>query len=390
MANVYAKTQVKQNTTKLKKTTKGNKNTTKSTENVSVNNTVERTDGMSDHGASKNLRNSNISVSSAKDIDSNSYKSILHSHNIFDRNEIDLFNKTYRFGLFNPYGAVTTTKEFLFFTKPDLNIIKRDDTTGVLVGQNILTDYLSNLPYWKDLIKNKKRIIKLLQLSADPTDNFNHLLQNQVISNLEVRSLSAQTVETPTNMYGVGFSYRGSSEASDDNIDFSLEFKDGKWLDVYHYFKTYEEYETLKHHGSIRPWKYYIENKIIHDQFSIYKFLVDEDMETILYWGKYYGVMPMSLPRDVFSNANFDSGISYSVDFKAAFFEDMKPEIIGDFNAISKEYYDSLPYEIDIYNNIFGRTDNRPAKAAYIEKVKSTYSPNGYVYKLKWKGSDKL
>ena len=140
----------------------------------------------------------------------------------------------------------------------------------------------------------------------------------------------------------------------------------------------------------IRPWKKYIENKIIHDQFAIYKFIVDEDMETILYWGKYYGVMPRSLPRDVFSNPNFETGLSYSINFRAAFFEDMKPEILEDFNYLSQEYYNSLPYEIDIYNDILHRTDNRAAKAAYIVKQKSSISPNGYVYKLKWKGSDDL
>ena len=116
----------------------------------------------------------------------------------------------------------------------------------------------------------------------------------------------------------------------------------------------------------------------------------DEDMETILYYGKYYGVMPKSLPRDVFSTANFDNGLSYSIDFKAAFYEDMRPDIIADFNALSKDYYKSLPYRVDVYNNILDRTDNRPAKAAYVEKYKTLNSPNGYVYKLKWKGSDSI
>ena len=57
-------------------------------------------------------------------------------------------------------------------------------------------------------------------------------------------------------------------------------------------------------------------NKIIHDQFSIYKFIVDEDMETIIYWGKYYGVYPTSLPRDAFSNSNFQDGLTFSINFK--------------------------------------------------------------------------
>ena len=348
------------------------------------------TDGVDDGGASASIRDKNFSSAEAADPDSSIYSSVYHSHNMFRRNEIDLFNKTYRFGVFNPWEAATETKEFLFFTKPDLNIYARDQDNGQLLGGPVLIDELQPYAYWKDLIASKKRIINQLQLSANPIDNFNHLLQNQVISNLEIPGLTAETIETPTNMYGVGFSYRGSSEASDDSFDFSLEFKDTKWLDVYYFFKTYEEYETLKHHGTIAPYRKYIENKVIHDQFSIYKFLVDEDMESIIYYSKFTGVMPKSLPRDVFSNAKFDNGISYSVDFRAAFFDDMKPEILNDFNYISAPYYTKLPYQIHVYNQVFGRVDGRPAQSAIVVKEHSLYSPNKYVYKLKWRGGDKI
>lgn len=339
-----------------------------------------------DGGYSKKLVDGSFHPSNVKDIDSYIYKGLKHSHNIFDREEIDLFNKTYRFGLFNPYNTATKTKEFLFFTKPDLNIYARSDE-GIYEGGPVLNDRLKYSAYWKDMLRSKKRILNELQAGCS-VDPFNHLLQNQVITNLEIPSLDAKTIDTASNMYGVNFSYRGSSEASDDSIDFSLEFKDTKWLDVYYYFKTYEEYETIKHHGLIRPHKEYILNRIIHDQFSIYKFLVDEDMETILYWGKYYGVMPTSLPRDVFSSATFDNGISFPISFKAAFYEDMTPEIITDFNELSRSYYNSMPYQIDIYNEVLDRTDNRPAKAAYIERVYSAQSPNKYKLKLRWRGDD--
>ena len=352
---------------------------------------VSYSDGMSDGGQSKLIRESAVSAYNASDIESSNYTSLLHSHNQFRRNEIDLYNKTYRFGLFNPYGAVTTSREFLFFTKPDLNILARDDNTGSLTGG--LNSNLASSPFWVDLYQSRLRTIKALQNSAnqlDYPDPFNHLLQNQVISTLEVPSLDAEMTDTATNMFGVGFSYRGSSESGDDGQEFSLEFKDDRWLDVYYFFKTYEEYETLKHHGTIRPWRRYIEQKVIHDQFAIYKFIVDEDMETLLYYGKYYGVTPKSLPRDVFSNTNFDTGLSYTINFKAAFYEDMRPDIIADFNALSLPYYNTQPYQIDVHNTILDRVDNRPAKAAYIEKVQSNISPNGFVYKLRWRGSDKV
>lgn len=337
-----------------------------------------------DQNYTKKLDNSTIA-------DSDLLKSAMHSANLFQRNEIKtaLHNKTFRFGLNDPFGSISSAREYLFFTKPDLHILNMNDN-GTLENED-LNPSLADIPFWVELWNTRKdTTIKSLQISASISDPFNHLLQNQVISNLDVPGLSSDMIDTPTNMYGVGYSYRGSSEASDDNPEFSLEFRDTRFLDTYMYFKTYEEYETLKHHGIISPSKYYTVNKILHDQFSIYKFIVDEDMETILYYGKMYGVTPKSLPRDVFSNPNFDNGLSYSVDFKAAFYEDMKPDIIADFNSLSIDLYNSQPYQVTPYNSILGHADTRPAKAAYIVREDSDISPWGYVYKLKWRGSDRL
>lgn len=333
-----------------------------------------------------------------------SFEGLAHANNIFSRNEIynkstnPLFNKTWRFGLLNPYGSISTSREFLFFTKPDLHIVQRDDFDGHLINQ--LAVGLSS-GFWQDVFNNKKRLIEVLQASyGDHKDDpFNHLLQNMVNSNLETPSLQAPTVETASNMYGVNFSYRGSSEESDDGPEFSLEFKDDRWLNVYNYFRIYEEYETAKHHGAVRPYKKYIQDKIIHDQIAIYKFIVAEDMETIIYYGKYYGAMPTSLPRDVFNADNFDNGLSFPISWKAAFYEDMRPEILEDFNILGQKWWDyndpaknKKAYNLDVFNNILDRTDNRTATAAHIyidySSPMAQMSPDGYVYRLKWRGCD--
>lgn len=339
------------------------------------------------------------STLSNKTSDINIYDSLYHSANMRrTRAEIynsstggALFNKTFRFGLYNPYGAITNAKEFIFFTKPDLHLYKDDEASKQSPTRNEgLESY-----FWDDMFSHKDRIIRLLQASytndAYP-DPFNHLLQNTVVSNLEVPSLNAPSVETSTNSYGVSLSYRGSSEESDDGPEFSLEFKDDRYLNVYSFFRAYEEYETLKKHGILVPQKRYILNKVIHDQFSIYKFIVDEDMETIIYWGKYYGVYPTSLPRDAFSNDNFQDGLSFSINFKAAFYEDMRPEILYDFNTLGKDLYKNCKYRINVYNNRMGRADGRAAKVAYVVKVlgdkRALQNPNGYYYKLAWRGDD--
>ena len=167
-----------------------------------------------------------------------------------------------------------------------------------------------------------------------------------------------------------------------------MEFKDTKDLSVYHFFRAYEDYQTIKHHGQLPPYIEYIMEKILYDQYSIYKFLVDEDMETIIYYAKCYGVTSKSLPRDTFTNNDFSGGITYSVDFHASFFDDMNPMIIKEFNSLSKSYYDSRKYQVDIHNHILDRVDNRPANAAYIVTEPSANFGHD-VYKLKWRGDFK-
>ena len=327
-------------------------------------------------------------------LNSDLYKLALHGSNLFTKDEIDLYNNIYRFGLYNPYGALINAREYLFFTKPDLNIIKRNPATGEIIsGTEFGLNEDLKTSFWDELFKERKSTtIKLLQNSYSP--GWNMLLQNSVISNLEIPGLEGTVVESPVNNYGVGFQYRGTSEASDDSIDFSLEFKDTKWLDVYYFFRAYEDYQTLKHHGTVSPWKGYITNRILHDQFAIYKFLVDEDMETIIYWCKLYGVMPMNLPREVFSTADFSSGLSYTINFKAAFFEDMRSDILVDFNNLSASFLNDVSsklvfqgrYDLETYNTATHTGDYRPAKSAYVAKYKRPDSPTGWVYKLKWKG----
>lgn len=345
--------------------------------------------GMDDGNTSQSLLNQQFTAEDAKmlaDGFDDAFSGVYHSVGIYKRHEIDYFNQRYRFGILNPYGALTNCREYLFFTKPDLNIYPRNNTNGVVTGD--LAPFLQTQPYWLDLVSKHFPVVKCLQQSIDTGDKFNHLLENCVSSNLEVPGLSTDMIETPSNMYGVNLQYHGSSEASNDSFDFSLEFTDTKNLDVYHFFRAYEDYQTAKHHGQVTPYLDYVVNKILYDKYSIYKFLVDEDGETIVYYAKFYGVTSKSLPRDTFSNTQFDGGITYSIEFNAAFFEDMNPFIIKEFNNLSENFYNALPYQIDIHNHILDRVDNRSARAAYIvEEDSKNYGHK--VYKIKWKGDKK-
>lgn len=345
-------------------------------------------------------------------------KLIYRSNNFVTSTELvnGIYNSHYRFGVLNDKQMVDTCREYIFFTKPQLNIYKQNNADGsVTSGQEKLHPGLKDYPYWQELSARYPGVIECLEGAyhniTNPLDPFNHLLSNMVQSNLDVPSLSSEMIDTPSNTYGVNYNYKGSSEASDDGFDFSLEFKDTKYLPVYHFFRAYEDYEKLKHHGVVAPARVYTDNCILHDQYAIYKFLVAEDNETIIYYAKYYGVKSKSLPRDVFSNTSFDNGLSYTIDFNAAFVEDMDPQILSDFNKLALPYFnttDDCKYNMDAYNDSLDTADMRPARCACVVKEEDggspvvyrskagiqitdnkfthTTAPGKYVYKLKWRG----
>lgn len=322
-----------------------------------------------------------------KEFDMAYYDDIRAKRGIPTKENIDYFSNYYRFGVFDPYHEIQSGREFLFFTKPDLFICKDHNYT--------LNDNLADYPFFVDLVEKYPYIVYQLQYYNDPDKNpFSFLLSNMATSSVDLPGLTASTVSTPVNLFGTSYDYRWSSEASDDNHQFSIEFKDTKYLDTYMFFRTYEEYERLKAQGVIRlytdpHYKNYIFNKVLHDQFGIYKFIVAEDMETIIHYSYFCGCMFTSLPRDSFNDANFDDGIKYAVDIKCAFVEDMNPAIISDFNKLISNYNRNFTKIASVYDFENDQTDMLPVASPvitveYENKINQNSYNNRLRYKLKW------
>lgn len=258
--------------------------------------------------------------------------------------QLELYNRFQRFPVLDPTKRLNYTREYLFFTKPDLQIY--DGTS------NILKEELQNIPLFIYLSQNYPDTLKQLQISSVSNRYpFMNLLSNMKKSNLELPAISAGAdVETAQNIHGTKLTYRGTSYASDDGYDFSIEFDDTKFLDVYMLLKAFDEYENRKTYGQISIPLDFIRDKVLHDQFSIYKFILDEDFETIVYWAKLTGCYFKNVPRDTFSDLPETGGLSYSVQFHAQFIEDMKPEILDDFNHVTERFVSGRS-KVDLYDS---------------------------------------
>lgn len=305
------------------------------------------------------------------------FTDLLKASSYYTRSQIELYTKFSRFGYYNPYTPLVRTREYIFFTKPDLHLFNQGNTTE-------LNSEIASEPFFIDALDRYKEVMKQLQISNKENKiPFIPLLSNTVRSRLELPGISSMEVEGPSNIYGDDIPYRWSSEQSDNNHEFSLEFEDSKYLEVYMFFKIYDEYQRKKSRGAITPPdRNYIYNKILHDQFSAYKIIVGEDGETIIFYAKLWGVYPKKVPREAFSDLADEEKLKFSVDFNATFVEDMNPVILSEFNILTNK--DAGGTVLPIYNTSKKMIDGSWASLPYIIKDSKNLD-NKIVYKLKWR-----
>lgn len=276
--------------------------------------------------------------------DSEDIAKLIRANGIYDRQKMDWYKKFSRFGIIDPYNTMTTTKEYIFITKPDLNIFSGAGLSSGLANETLFVDAYNRY----------RPVLEQLQYSYNKTSGpFIPLLSNSINSGLDLPGITAETIETSSNIYGTHLTYRGTSMKSDEDFEFTTEFTDTKFLEVYEFFKLYDEYERLKWLGMVGPPNSsYIYNKILHDQMAVYKFVVGEDGETLIYWARIVGAYPISVPREAFSDMNNNDGQKISINWKGQFVRDMDIRILYAFNRIvgadNISYLKDLPlYDIE-------------------------------------------
>lgn len=303
----------------------------------------------------------------------NKIKRISNANGIYTPNQLDLTSYMHRFGYMNPYTLVTTPKEYVFFTKPDLHLF--DSSMG-------LNKEIANDPFFIECLSKNYDSLRSLQKSYSdtPPGPFINLIYNHIKSNLDVPAITSEDSESAANIYGTSITYMRSSEKSDEKHDFSLEFDDNDNLELYMLFKIWDEYERRKDLGLISPPNSsYIENKILHDQVSAYKFIVGDDAESIIYYAKFTGVFPKSVPREVFSGMAKDADLAYSVNFHCEFVSDMNPLILVEFNNLVNSYKNSFKKDIDVYDKELDCINGQFVHVPYV------YINNSGRHLLRWR-----
>lgn len=299
---------------------------------------------------------------------------------LFNRGELEWHTKFYRFGCLNPCNQITRTREYLFFTRPDLHLM---DNSGNFNKELIGNTYLTQA------YKEYRDVFNQLQSSVSPNYPFMNILSASVSSSLDLGSSELNEVDTAATSYGDSIKYIGNTLQSEESgYNFSLEFLDDKYREVYNLFKIYSTYEDEKSKGTVTPPDHnkYTFNRTIHDQFCIFKIIVEEDYETILHYERVIGCYPKTVPKDAFTNMDsLTEGIKYSINFHGQWADDNDPEIIIHFNSLVKDKftgYDEMP----LYDVNKGHVIGDMCHIPYITYQKTLgASPVKGRYKLRWR-----
>lgn len=286
----------------------------------------------------------------------NQYNNMLYGSTLSDPEDMlnNRFNKFSRYGYLDPtHELVTGTREYLFFSRPDLHLVETGEPYKMY-------SKLKNIPFFIEAFNRYKLSYYSLQqyfkgnagtrdyggVNIDFSNKFIPLLSNMVTSTFDLPDITATDVLNNQNLYQINTSYREGSIASDLQYDFTLEFKDTKYLDVYMLFKIYDEYFRAKYMEEIMPTRYdYIINKIYPEALSIWKVIVD-DTGRIMYWAKATGCTPMSVPRGTISN--IEGNIKFTVNWKAQFVKDMDPINLAELNYLTSRSMDISAYSSSI------------------------------------------
>lgn len=270
----------------------------------------------------------------------------------------------------------------VFFTRPDLNILK---TTG----KNIeLVDSLKhNAEFFYALKHSPELLTSLVHKNGDNHD-FLFLLANRVNS----LQISDEYIKTDT--YGDGWTgykvpYGKHNIESRTSGTLDIGFSDDRDLHVYHLHKIWTDYINMVYRGIIKSKDEYIMKKILDYASSIYYILTAEDNETIIFWSKYYGVFPTNSPSSVTSWQKGDmlSMPSYSVQYQYAWKRDFDPLALVEFNYHTRPNSGNKYKYLKTYikNNL--GTGPSMAGAPFIESIinKDVGSVgNPYTFKLRF------
>jgi hypothetical protein len=269
-------------------------------------------------------------------------------HHSFNRNKIAY-----------PDRELTKTFAYVFFTRPDLNILTYGSDRASEFSLN--RSVVGVDPKYSYIFHNNENTLRSLVTNGNPYHKFLILLSNEAKS-FEVADTVIKTTEDGETFNGNKIIYGRTDHESNSAGEFNIRYVDSLNLDVFKLHLIWVDYINKVSRGIFEPKEEYMKRKILDYACSCYYFLCGPDGSTILYWQKLTGVFPVNTGENTFS---WDSGTLLSKpEINIRYMYSMRSVMdiahLSEFNALTK-----------INGDVVDNTNlSKPST-----KFKSAYSP---------------
>jgi hypothetical protein len=234
-----------------------------------------------------------------------------------------------------PRHELDTLCQYVFIVRPNLNILNKN---GKLVnyGDN-RAQYLPNSSPKKDqffihMKKTYPHILKNLTGNELSGHDFIPYLVGRTES-LNVPDYTIKDYKVTQPFTGYNLPYASHALESQTGGQFEITFREDENLQIHKLFQTWLYYIDGVTRNRFGPLVKYIRNDQIDYACSVYCITCKADAEEIVYWTKYTGCFPTSVPNSDFSfNLRGTPNNKVSIPFDYFYQEALNPYILVDFN----------------------------------------------------------
>lgn len=157
------------------------------------------------------------------------------------------------------------------------------------------------------------------------------------------KDLTAKTIDIGETFYGYKQTLPGPMIDSMVGDTVTVKYAGEKNLHIIHLHKLWMEYIENVSRGFFVPFPELVKRSEIDYVSTLYYFILDFDMETILYFSRYTGIAPISNPYSALTATIGDHDIpELDIEYVYSYKEDLSTNILVDFNKIVQNNYHNL------------------------------------------------
>jgi hypothetical protein len=259
--------------------------------------------------------------------------SLWSSTGLNDNAVLDNFNRFY--AIFPDMEMPADLKSYIFITRPEMNLMgdgastsyRTNGNAGITLSADNQSD--ARLEY---LAAMNPEIVYMLTEEYSSSHSFIPYLQGRAES-LQLPDYQIRTSDFTVPFYSFKYAYPTDANESITGGTFDVTFREDSELRITKMFQFWIYYMDAILKNKMTPTRQHIIDNYYDFMCSVYEIICDPTSEKILFWAKYTGCFPTSVPLSNLShNLGSTMDNKVSITFSYMMVETMDPRIISDFN----------------------------------------------------------